>query len=62
MDMIKVSSPDIANKLQKMGFTYSVENVGKQKIYCFAYDIELHEYLRSNYSKKQFRVDNKLYF
>lgn len=60
--MIKVIDKAIADKLISLGYQYMYEKINDKTIYVFKETDDLIKYMYSNYSKKNFFLENKLRF
>lgn len=61
-NLIKLFDSEKAELLSKTGFKYMLEDMGDQKAYVFCVSEELLRYLQTNFSQKDFVVENTLRF
>lgn len=62
MNFIKVLNPELAQKLINMGFKYTKESINGKDVCSFVESEDVREILSESYTRKDFFVDNKLYF
>jgi len=59
---VKVLDPNKAKQLKLLGFKYTVEKLGKEKIYVFQSNDDLMKELQTSFSKADFFIENTLNF
>lgn len=60
--LIKVLNPEIAEKLITLGFSYIKEPIGETTVYGFLFTHDLEKILTSQFSSKDYFVENKIRF
>lgn len=61
-NLIKVVNQESADKLISLGFTYTKEYLEDKTIYVFMITDKLMKVVQSNFSKKDYFVDNRICF
>lgn len=60
--LIKIDSPDVANQLAALGFSYVTEMVNRNTYYCFEQSPELAEIIMTKFADVRLVVDDHLRF
>lgn len=61
-NFIKVFDPSMAEKLKAEGFFYATEKINGKDVFVFPNNEKLLKYLKNNYAKSTFIVENTLRF
>lgn len=62
MLLVKIFSPETANKLAELGFSYVKERLNNTDVFCFQLSDELMKELKKNYSNNMYIIDRRLRF
>lgn len=60
--LVKIDSPDVANQLVVLGFSYVTEMVNRKTYYCFEQSPELAETIMTKFADVRLVVDDHLRF
>ena len=61
--VICVTRKEIAEQISNdCGCKYMIKDLGDTKVYSFLETDKIHKYLKSNFSKKEWYYDDKMYF